>query len=173
MKRRTAIQSIIVTTAGLAILPSCNFFQEPLKVYKNIPLDRGQRVILSQLSEAILPKVGLEQFTTPESRVDFILTMLNDCSPKEEIDQYVAGLIDFQAYLTEKYNQSFTDLQPAQLTEMMTQLTTSEEVPASIQSFFNKTNSLTQQHFRSSEYYMKNYLDFEFAPRRYEGCLAV
>ena len=173
MKRRKAIQSMVAATAGVAMLPACNFFQEPLKVYSNLPLDRSQRVVLTQLSEAILPKVGLEQFNTPEPTLDFIMTMLNDCSPKADIDQFVAGLTDFQAYLKEKYNQSFTKLASEQKAEVLTHLTTSEEVPTSIKSFFQKTNGLTQQHFRSSEYYMKNYLDFEFAPGRYEGCVAV
>lgn len=173
MKRRKALQSMVVVGAGATLLPACNFFQEPLKVYENLPLDRAQRAVLSRLSETILPKIGLDNLSTPEPTLDFMLTMLNDCTPKADIDKYLAGFADFQTYLSEKYQQPFSKLEPAQVTELMTFLTTSEEVPENVKYFFNTTNSLTQRHFQSSEYYMKNYLDFEFAPGRYEGCAAV
>ena len=173
MKRRKAIQNIVAVGAATTLLPACNFFQEPLKVYENLPLDRTQRTILSKLSETILPKIGLDKLSTPEPTLDFMLTMLNDCSPKADIEKYLAGFADFQTYLSEKYQQSFSNLQPAQVTELLTFLTTSEEVPENVKYFFNTTNSLTQKHFKSSEYYMKNYLDFEFAPGHYEGCATV
>jgi len=32
---------------------------------------------------------------------------------------------------------------------------------------------LTVQHFASSEYFLKNYMEFEFIPGRYSGCLNV
>jgi len=173
MKRRKAIQSIVVAGAGATLFPACNFFEEPLKVYENLPLDRVQRTVLAQLSETILPKIGLDKISTPESTVDFMLTMLNDCSPKADIDKYLAGFADFQTHLTKQYNQTFPNIKPSQVTELMTYLTTSEEVPDNLKYFFNTTNSLTQRHFKSSEYYMKNYLDFEFAPGRFEGCAVV
>jgi len=173
MKRRKAIQSIVIVGAGVTLLPACDFFQEPLKIYENLPLDRAQRTVLAQLSETILPKISLHEISTPEPTLDFILTMLNDCSPKEDIDKYLAGFEDFHSHLIEKYNQTFPNLKPAQVTELMTYLTTSEEVPEKMKYFFNTTNGLTQQHFKSSEYYLKNYLDFEFVPGRYEGCVAM
>ena len=173
MKRRKAIQNIVLVGAAATLLPACNLFQEPLKVYENVPLDRTQRTVLSQLSETILPKKGMDKLSTPETTLDFTLTMLNDCSPQEDIDKYLAGFTDFQTHLVEKYKQTFPNLKPAQVTELMTYLTTSEEVPEKMKYFFNTTNGLTQQHFKSSEYYLKNYLDFEFVPGRYEGCVAM
>ena len=173
MKRRKAIQNIVVVGAATTLLPACNFFQEPLKVYENLPLDRTQRTILSKLSETILPKIGLDKISTPEPTLDFMLTMLNDCSPKADIEKYLAGFDEFQTLLITRYNQTFPNLKPWQVKELMNYLTTSEEVPDKIKYFFDTTNSLTQRHFKSSEYYMKNYLDFEFAPGRYEGCAAV
>jgi len=79
MKRRTALQGIIIASAGAALLPACNFFQEPLKVYANLPLDRAQRSLIDQLSNTLLPTAKIEGLTTLEPTLDFMLGMLNDC----------------------------------------------------------------------------------------------
>lgn len=173
MKRRTALQSMVAVSAGVALLPACNFFQEPLKVYSNIPLDRTQRGLIHQLSKAVLPTDGIEGFSTPEPTLDFLLTMLNDSYPKEDIEKYLAGVKGFQLFVQENFNTSFEKLQPDQLKELFTNLSSTEEVPDTLKYFFNTTNHLTKRHFTTSEYYLKNYTDWEFAPGRYEGCVEI
>ncbi len=173
MKRRIALQSIIATSAGIAILPACNFFQEPLKVYANLPLDKVQRGMIEQLSKAILPTEGIEGYTTPETPLDFMLTMVNDSYPKEDIEKYISGVTSFQSLLKEKYNTSLQKLNPEQLKEVLTTLSSGDDLPESIKYFFNTTTQLTQRHFTSSEYYLSNFTDWEFAPGRYEGCAEI
>lgn len=173
MKRRTAIQTMIATSAGITLLPACNYFQEPLTVYSNLPLDRAQRGLINQLSTAILPTEGIEGLSTPEPTLDFLLTMLNDSYSKEDIDKYLSGVTDFQTYLQEKFNTSFDKLKPEQVKELFTHLSSGKEVPDSLKYFFNTTNHLTKKHFTSSEYYLKNFTDWEFAPGRYEGCVEI
>ncbi len=173
MKRRTALQSIIATSAGIVILPACNLFQEPLKVYANLPLDRTQRGMIEQISKAILPTNGIEGYATPESTLDFMLTMVNDSYQKEDIDKYVSGVTSFQAFLKEKYNTSFQQLHPEQLKEVLTTVSSSEEIPDALKYFFDTTTQLTKRHFTSSEYYLTTFTDWEFAPGRYEGCVEI
>ena len=173
MKRRTAIQGIIAASAGAALLPACNFFQEPLKVYANLPLDRAQRGLIDQLSNTLLPTAKIEGLTTLEPTLDFMLGMLNDCYPKEEVDKYLTGFTAFQTHLKEKYQSSFSKLPAEKATELISELQTSETIPEELKYFFSTTKQLTQKHFTSSEYYQKKYLDFEFAPARYEGCASI
>jgi len=169
MKRRTAIQSMIAVSTGAVLLPACNFFQEPLKVYANLPLDQAQRGMIAQLSKFILPTDDLEGFSTPESTLDFLLTMINDSYQKEDIDKYINGITELPTYLKKQYNTTFDKLQPEQFEEILTNQT----VPESIKYFFNTTDQLTKQHFTTSEYYLKNFTDWEFAPGRYEGCVKI
>ena len=173
MKRRTAIQGIIAASASAAFLPACNLFQEPLKVYANLPLDRAQRGLIDQLSNTLLPTAKIEGLTTLEPTLDFMLGMLNDCYPKEDIDKYLAGVTAFQTHLKEKYQSSFEDLPAEKATELFSELQTSETTPKELQYFFSTTKQLAEKHFTSSEYYQKKYLDFEFAPGRYEGCATI
>jgi len=65
---------------------------------------------------------------------------------------------------------AFSELPAEKVTELFSDLKTSETIPEELKYFFSTTNQLTQKHFTSSEYYQKKYLDFEFAPGRYEGC---
>lgn len=173
MKRRTAIKSLIVSTTAATLLPACNLFQEPLKVYSNLPLDREQRTMIAHLANTILPTKDLKELSSPESTLDFILTMINDSYPKEDIETYLSGVTGFQPFLKEKYHTTLTNLQPDQFKDLLTNISTNPEIPEEIKSFFNTTTQLTKRHFTTSEYYLKNFTDWEFAPGRYDGCVAI
>jgi len=154
MKRREAIQNMFLLSAGVALLPNCQM-EEQGPIYANVPLEKGQRTLMNLLTDAILPRAGTE-VTTPETTTDFILTMLNDCTSSEDI----------QKYLLKK-------MAPEKQLELFSNLGESEKMTDAAKAFFNQTAWMTRQHFTSSEYFMKNRLDFEFAPGRYLGCEPV
>ncbi|MEZ5040385.1 MAG: gluconate 2-dehydrogenase subunit 3 family protein [Saprospiraceae bacterium] len=170
MKRRQALQNIVVISSGVALLPACDFEQVP--VYKNIPLERKQWRMLEWLTDAILPKGELE-ISAPESTADFVLTMVNDCYDPADVKKYVEGLQGFEQYLTETVGSSFKRLDEAQKTQLLAALSESETTPENIKYLYNTTRRLAQQHFTSTEYFLKNYLDYEFVPGRYIGCVAL
>ena len=171
MKRREAIQNMFLLSAGLALMPSCQF-GENFPVYANVPLEKGQRTLIDLLTNAILPKEGTE-ITTPESTTDFILTMLNDCTAPEDIQKYLLGIKDFQQGLKEMYDTSFKKLAPEKQMALFTNLGESEKMTEAAKYFFNTTNGMTRRHFSTSEHFMTKYMDFEFAPGRYLGCEPV
>ena len=171
MKRREAIQNMFLLSAGLALLPNCQLGEQG-PIYANVPLDKGQRTLMNLLTNAILPREGTE-VTTPESTTDFILTMLNDCTAPEDIQKYLLGMKEFQMGMKELYNTTFKKLAPEKQLELFTNLDKSEKMTDAAKDFFNQTASLTRRHFTSSEYFMKNRLDFEFVPGRYLGCEPV
>ena len=171
MKRREAIQNIFLLSAGMALMPSCQF-EESGPVYANVPLEKGQRTLMNLLTNAILPREGTE-IKTPESTTDFILTMLNDCTSPEDIQKYLTGMKEFTQNIQEIYNTSFKKMETeAQLT-LFEDLGKSEKMTDNAKHFFNTTSWLTQRHFRSSEHFMTNYQDFEVVPGRYTGCRAL
>ncbi len=171
MKRREAIQNMFLLSAGLTLMSSCQF-SESGPVYANVPLEKGQRTLIDLLTNAILPTEGTE-VTTPESTIDFILTMLNDCTDPEDIQAYLLGMKEFQQGIKELHNTAFKKLTVEQQIALFEGIGDSEKMTEAAKTFFNKTAGMTRQHFTSSEYFMKNRLDFEFAPGRYLGCEPV
>ena len=120
---------MIVVSTGIAILPACNFSQEPLKVYSNLSLDQAQQELIGQLSKVILPTDGIEGLSTPEPTLDFILTMLNDSHSKPDIEKYSAGVTELQSHLKGQYKDvPFNQLPPEQLTEVIAHLSTGENL---------------------------------------------
>jgi len=170
MKRRQAIQSIAAVTSAIVLLPSCEFESGP--VYANLPLESSQKKLIEQLSEAVLPKGNLE-INTPESTLNFLLTIINDCYSPEDIEKYVLGLGDFQNYIDQSYNQSFKKLNEENKSEVLNYLSKSENRAESMKYFYNTTKRLTVQHFTTSEYFLTTYLDFEYMPYRYHGCVNI
>lgn len=170
MKRRQALQRIAVISATAAILPACDF--APVPVLDNIPLERNQWRSLEWLANQVLPMEDLE-VSTPETRTDFVLRMVNDCYEPEDIERFVAGLQGFEQYLQDKFERTYKRLDEIQAAELLAELQAGGSAPKEIQYFYDTTRGLTQRHFTSSEYFLTNYLDYEFAPGRYLGCVPV
>jgi hypothetical protein len=169
MKRREAIQSLTVVSAGLMIMPSCN--GEQLPVYENLLFDKKHRLILTELSEAILPKENLP-VTTPETTIDFILTMLNDCYAPEDLEKYTSGFNECVLHLKQNFGQPVRKLNETKRNELF-QYLAGDEATEEMQYFFKTTRGLTLRHFTSSEYFLTTFLDYEFAPGRYHGCVEI
>ena len=170
MKRRRALQHLAIATATLPLIPACDFESYP--VYANIPIDKRQRKLIEQLSNIALP-INDPAIVTPEKTVDYILTVLNDCYSPEDIEKYLAGLLDFHNLVKEKYRRNLLQLKPEQEEALFAELLNEENNSESLNYFFNETFGLTQHHFTTSEFFMTNYLDFEFVPGRYIGCQDV
>ena len=170
MKRREALQNIAFISAGAALLPACDFASVP--VYSNIPMERKQWRMVEWLSEIVLPKGELE-ISTPETTSEFVLRMVNDCHEPEDIEKYVAGMQGFEQYLLETFDSNFKRLDEVQTTKLLSQLDESTTVPEDIKYLYSTTRRLAQQHFTSSEFFLTEYLDFEFVPGRYLGCVPV
>lgn len=170
MKRREALQRIAVLSATAAVLPACDF--APVPILENIPLERKQWRSLEWLANQIIPMEGLE-VTTPETRTDFVLRMVNDCYEPEDIEEFVAGLHGFEEYLMGQFETTYKRLDEEQTAQLLTQLQEGEGNPKEIQYFFDTTRGLSRQHFTSSQYFLTTYLDYEFVPGRYLGCVPV
>jgi hypothetical protein len=171
MHRRQALQHLVILTSAAALLPGCQP-EEKAPVYARVPLDRKQRKLLEQFTEALLP-IAKTEVKTPEKTVDFTLTVLNDCHSPEDIEKYLAGLTELQTHLQQKYRGKFEALSTEQQAEVFTFLSGKEGVSEPLKFFFETTRDRSIEHLTSSEFFMKNVLDWEFAPGRYAGCAPV
>ncbi len=171
MKRRKAIRNLAIASAGMALMPACSAIDSG-PVYSNFTLEPDLGKLLTLVTEAILPKRGLD-IQTPETTTEFVLLMINDCMEPEERQEYLIGLRVFRQFVRDKYEQPFSALNPEQHLLLFNEIEESELLPECLPFFLNTTKQLTIRHFASSEFFMKEYLDFEFVPGRYLGCVEV
>ena len=169
MKRRSALQKIAWVSGGIAMLPYYCSTQSEITIYNNLPIAISDRNLINLLSNLILPE-DPESFPTMESRLDFVLTQVNDGFDSQEISDYLFGMTAFRKHVMATYGTSFEDLvELDQLACIGKTIDCSDE-----KSFFVSTiKRHSLRHFTTSENYMKNYLNFEFMPGRYNGCVSV
>ena len=169
MKRRSALQKIAWVSGGIAMLPYYCSTQSEITVYNNLPIAISDRNLINLLSNLILPE-DPESFPTMESRLDFVLTQVNDGFDSQEISDYLFGMTAFRKHVMATYGTSFKDLvELDQLACIGKTIDCSDE-----KSFFVSTiKRHSLRHFTTSENYMKNYLNFEFMPGRYNGCVST
>ena len=170
MKRREAIRNVILVSAGFTLLPSCDF--ETFKVYENVPLEKEHYQLIRLLQNIILPKKEI-QIKSPETPLNFSLTVLNDCFKMEDIQEYLAGLNDFQLYLTEKKQKPFKKLEPTEQLDFLTDALEGEDTTDALKYFIETNKELAVKYFTQSEYFLTTHLEFEFVPGRYIGCATV
>ena len=169
MKRRSALQKIAWVSGGIAMLPYYCSTQSEITVYNNLPIAISDRNLINLLSNLILLE-DPESFPTMESRLDFVLTQVNDGFDSQEVSDYLFGMTAFRKHVMATYGTSFEDLvELDQLACIGKTIDCSDE-----KSFFVSTiKRHSLRHFTTSENYMKNYLNFEFMPGRYNGCVSV
>lgn len=169
MKRRAALQHILIGATGVMFFPACNFDREIF--YKNILIEKDQRILLSDFTNSLLPK-DIELFSSPEPTQHFILNNLNQCFAAEDIQKFMNGLRQSQSYLNEKAGKPFSELTPDENTDFFLQLQ-DEQASKEMKYFFSTTKNLAVKHFTTSEKFMTEQLDYEMVPSRYVGCVEI
>jgi len=173
MKRRQAIRNIAIATAAAYLLPGCK--HDPTytgSTHANFPPGSEQYKLLEQFTEALLPKAKTPA-KTPDSTTDFLLRVLNDCTPPEDIQKYLTGMAEMQTRVKERYKSDFGALPASQQAEVFAWLSGTDGLSEPLKFFYEKTRALTIEHFTSSEFFLTNVAKWEFVPGRFVGCAAV
>ena len=164
MKRRKAIQTIALGVGGLGLLNHCTSTPTASSI-----LEEKDQKLVELLTEAILPSKS-EEFPTPDTRIQFILNQMDGNLTAEESESYKQGLDIFQG-LVEK-----TFLKPYEALDFDTQNYTIQRAlghPGELGFFMRKNRQWSLRHFMTSERYMTEFLNYEFIPNRYLGCITV
>ncbi len=169
MKRRSAIKHIGVATGGLIILPYACAERE-VALFSNLQnVKNNEKLLIGSLSNYILPEDPVN-FSTPEPRQQFVLTMINDCSNESEIDLFTRGLNAFQEDIRSKKNKHFLALNAPEQEEMIKLYFESKSL---INDFLGLIKKYSLLHFETSENYLTTYLKYEFMPGRYLGQISI
>ena len=169
MKRRTAIRNVGLVAGGVFFLPYACVLPTP-KVYSNFPLVLSEKQnLVSQICNVILEENSLE-FLTPESRVEFVLTMINDCVTSKELAIFIGGLEAFETALSPTHELGYETLsQEEQIKFIGNQF----EENTLVTDFLKLLKKYSLLHFETSEEYLTEYLNFEFMPGRYFGRVPI
>lgn len=176
MKRRRAIQGIVLFTLGTQVLYSCKDKYAAIKSLPipHLPLENNDISLIEDLSARILPIQQIEVLKD-HTPVPFILTMAHDCQSPEDRDVFVKGYQNFDDYVKEKYGKSYSGLAEEEYTsllESMEEMAGGENaIPEKI--FFDFVKSKSIQYLTSTEHFMTNYRYYEMAPARYDGCKKI
>lgn len=168
MNRRQAAKNILLVGAGATLLPYCSTENWP--TYENLGLENKAYHTVQALINQILPDDD-ERIKNMESRFDFVLKQLNDRYAPEDIEQFKSGLTLLDETANEAHQTSFYKLAPEEQLATILSLSEKQDDPAAF--CIGTTKRLCVEHFTRSEYFMKEIMDFEFAPGRYIGCVAV
>ena len=148
MKRKKAIQTIILGAGSIGIFCYCEFNISIPSILKKSDED-----LVSLLSEAILPSKNNE-FPTPESRIQFILNQLG------------GGLNSHERTFLKTYQDLDTEIQNFTIQRALYD-------NGDLGYFMRKNRQWSLRHFTTSERYMTEFLNYEFIPNRHLGCVAL
>lgn len=173
MNRRSAIKSLVIISAGAALLPSC--LQEEKKsslALKNIKTSQDDEKLLSELSETIIPKTATPGAKDVSADL-FALMMIDECYPPDNQEKFVKGLQGFKDFAKKKFDKPFMECTAAERTAMVNAIESKKDIPEDVDFFYNTMKRLTVQAFTTSEYYLTKVHVYQLVPGKFYGCVSV
>lgn len=171
MNRRSVLVQLSVASAGVMLWPACR--QEPqfISGYPQLKLTQTQVDLLNQYGAVLLP-IQEEKLENPESRTQFLLTMLNDVHSPENINSFINGLQHFEKNTKKITGKIFLDLDIKNQLTLIRDMDDKKDENSDL-SFFHRTiKNYTLQYFTGSKYYLTEHLGYAMIPGKYQGCVA-
>ncbi|MFT3947749.1 MAG: gluconate 2-dehydrogenase subunit 3 family protein [Agriterribacter sp.] len=174
MKRRAAIQRLVIVAGGFALVPSC--LQQPGKAsiaLKLIEVTDVQEHLLAAVASAIIPATDTPGAGDLGCHL-FALKMLDDCYEKEEQQQFMRGLNDLELYAKKKFSHSFAACTEKQQQEILGDIEEKKENGGDIAAFYKIMKEKTLRGYLTSKYVLTNINKYEFIPlEKYNGYAPV
>lgn len=171
MDRREAVRNIVLASGATIFFTGCadrNVVE--FLVDGKLKLNEKHLKYLGKISEAFLPIEGLsEKIGDP---VSFIMTMVNDCSSQEQVQQFALGFEQYKMLMKE----SRLKIRKANADEVTTVVQTALEAAAPQEDlilFITTVRNLSIWNLTSSEYYMTEYREYQMIPQPYEPCINI
>lgn len=172
LQRTAAITGLAVSSSiSLGLLKGCAPSGKPS--WPPIFLKPEEISLVSAVSETILPKsetLGALDVHVPE----FIDLMLRDCFSTEEQQSFRDGLNEFVTTVDTAYSDTFegVSIKDKQTIIEAEEIRSAEQYAGTQKkSFYQLTKELTILGYYTSEYVMKNMLDYHPIPGRQQGCI--
>jgi Gluconate 2-dehydrogenase subunit 3 len=173
MDRRTTIKTLVIVSAGAALLPAClQENKKPLITLKNFNLTGDQEDMVASLCEAIIPKTdtpGAKDVGAPQ----FVLMMMDDCYAPDQQSQFAKGLYSFNNFAKKTFGHSFVDCSASEKDSLLSSAEKKSQLDPDAQFFYRNTKRLTLEAFTVSEYYLTRVQVYQLVPGKFYGCVPV
>ena len=171
--RREALRQCLILTVGAAIIPSCvQEKSKPAIVLKNLKIDSDQEKLITELAETIIPVTDTPRAKDTFTHL-FVLRMLDDMFSKDEQQQFVKGMKDFDKMAEKKFDKSFVECNTTQRDELVGITLNDKQLPEDVSAFMKIMKRLTVQGYMTSKYYLTNVRVYKLVPGKYYGCIPV
>lgn len=155
---------------GIVALPAWANAWTPGKLDQGLTLTAAEGDLLIDLSETIIPETSTPGAKTLEIS-KFIKVMISDCYDAKDQERFRKALARVDEVSGLIYGKSYQESTKEQKLHLLQGLEMSSD--ADQKWFFGVVKRLTTQGYTSSEYFLTNIANFEFAPARFHGCVPV
>jgi hypothetical protein len=171
--RRQVLKQLLFVSAGSAMIPSCLLLppKKGLKL-KHISVSDDQEMIFASFADTLIPKTDTAGALEVHADL-FVWKMLDDCTPKEEQENFLKGLSAFSAAFQLQNKQFFHNASSSEKLLFLEQLEKSQDSQKPLDLFYKNAKQRLIQAYTGSEFFMTNFQVYEQIPSRFHGCVPI
>lgn len=181
MDRRKALKGLLLFGGGAAAvaggIKSFQWYKKP--DLQQLP---GYKPLIAELAETIIPRTD-----TPGAKdagvQDYIITMIQDCTPAKLQNKFMDGLADVQHYAQAQYSRSFLECSKEQRHNVLAHFEKRDRQYSGLagkvqrrlfgDGFFVTLKKYTVQGYCTSIQGATQGLAYDYIPGRYQGCATL
>lgn len=171
LNRREALKQFVFVSAGMALIPSC--MQDRSKsslLLKKISISSADESMLAELSETIIPKTKSPGAKDISAHL-FVLTMVDDCTKKEDQEKFLKGMKEFNDFSKATVGKEFVASSADERSKVLTSIIAKKDEENDLNLFFKTVKRFTIQAYTSSEFFLTKVQVYELVPGRFHGCV--
>lgn len=158
MNQRLAVRHLTVLAGTAALLPGC-LSQAEREQPASVPLKHSfltarDEALLTQVCETLLPRTdtpGAQDLRLPQ----YVLKMLDDCTPPKDQQTFVAGLRQFDDVARKQLGQASGASTAAQRTGFLQRIDQQpKSFPGAVVVFYRAARQLTIDGYAGSQFFM-------------------
>lgn len=166
MDRRLLIKQLVFLTGGVLLFPSClNSGEDSIIKYNNFELSESQLILISKLSEIILPSKEIIR-ANDEQLYLFVIKMIDDCLELDEQNCFVAGIKELESFIEHNYD-NFSDFDLNKHIEIVAKLER-QELGNNISNFYRIFKQQIINGYLNSAYFMTYVIEYKLIPGNYQ-----
>lgn len=173
LNRRDALKQFVFVSAGMALLPACMQDRSKSKLLlKKINISSVDESMLAELSEAIIPKTKSPGAKDISAHL-FVLTMVDDCTKKEDQEKFLMGMKEFNDLCKSTVGKEFIACNADERSKVLTTIIAKKDEENDLNFFFKTVKRFTIQAYTSSEFFLTKVQVYELVPGRFHGCVSA
>jgi hypothetical protein len=172
MDRRTAIRNLALVIGSAALLPKCTE-HNPIVHFKHFDINLDQQTLITDIAETIIPKTNTPG-ATDLNLYSFILKMVDECTKKDEQNEFLKGMGEFNNVPEKMFGKSFANCSKKEKEDVLRSFGKKDnKYSKELLAFYNTVKGLTVFGYTESKYFMTKEVVYELVPGRYNAYYPV